>query len=222
MAGVFITFEGIEGSGKSTQMARLAVFLRGRGHDPLVTREPGGTALGRAVRDALLAPVAGARARAPLTEALLMVADRNEHVVQVIAPALAAGRIVLGDRHADSTLAYQGGGSGVDLLALRALNELAVGAVRPALTLLFDLPVRAALERMTARARAAGSPADRFEVETVAFHERVRRAYLDLARSESERIVVLDAERDPAAIFADVQRRVEAVLDAAGGSPAGP
>ncbi|MEO6463884.1 MAG: dTMP kinase [Candidatus Eisenbacteria bacterium] len=218
MAGIFITFEGIEGSGKSTQLARLAEHLRGRGYDPLVTREPGGTTLGRAMRDALLAPGVGARARSPLTEALLMVADRHEHVVQVIAPALEAGRIVLADRHSDSTLAYQGGGSGVDLADLRFLNGLAVGAVRPALTLLFDLPVQVALERMAARAREAGSPADRFEAETRDFHERVRQAYLDLARHEPGRVARLDAERDPESVFDDMQRRVEALLSASGES----
>ncbi len=217
MSGVFITFEGIEGSGKSTQMARLEGALRARGFDPLATREPGGTPLGRLVRAALLAPdAAHARAGSPLTEALLMVADRHEHVATLIGPALAAGRIVLCDRHADSTLAYQGGGSGVDLSALRVLNALAVGGVRPALTLLFDLPVPVALERMAARARAAGAPVDRFEAETLAFHERVRRGYLELALEEPERIVLLDAGRDSGAVFADVLHRVETRLASAG------
>ncbi len=217
MSGVFITFEGIEGSGKSTQMARLEGALRARGFDPLVTREPGGTPLGRLVRAALLAPdAAHARAGSPLTEALLMVADRHDPVATLIGPALAAGRIVLCDRHADSTLAYQGGGSGVDLAALRTLNALAVGGVRPALTLLFDLPVPVALERMAARARAAGAPVDRFEAETLAFHERVRRGYLELALEEPERIVLLDAGRDSGAVFADVLHRVETRLASAG------
>jgi dTMP kinase len=215
VGGAFITFEGIEGSGKSTQMARLAAFLRERGLDPLVTREPGGTAFGRTVRTALLLPDEAARARSPLTEALLMVADRHEHVGQVIAPALAAGRVVLCDRHADSTLAYQGGGSGVDRATLLQLNAIAVGSTRPALTLLLDLPVAAALLRMAQRADRASTVVDRFEAETVLFHERVRRAYLELAAAEPGRIVVIDAARPADLVFADVRGRVEERLLAA-------
>lgn len=215
MDGAFITFEGIEGSGKSTQMARLEELLRGRGQDPLVTREPGGTPLGRTLRAALLAPEAGARARSALTEALLMAADRHEHVATVIGPALAAGRIVLCDRHADSTLAYQGGGSGVGTSTLRALNAIAVGATRPALTLLFDLPVELALARMAERSDRANAAVDRFEAETLAFHERVRRAYLDLAAAEPERIVVIDAARPADDVFEVVRTRVQGVLHAA-------
>jgi dTMP kinase len=215
VGGAFITFEGIEGSGKSTQMARLEETLRGRGLDPLVTREPGGTPLGRTLRAALLAPEASARARSPLTEALLMVADRHEHVATVIGPALAAGRIVLCDRHADSTLAYQGGGSGVGTSTLRALNAIAVGATRPALTLLLDLPVELALARMAERSDRAHAAVDRFEAETLAFHARVRRAYLDLAAAEPERIQVIDAARAADDVFEAVLTRVQGVLAAA-------
>ena len=214
MAGVFITFEGIEGSGKSTQVERAARFLRGRGLDPLVTREPGGTALGRMIREALLVPAEGARARSPLTEALLMVADRHEHVAGVIAPALEAGRIVLCDRHADSTLAYQGGGSGVPREVLEALNRIAVGTTTPSLTLLFDLPVETALFRMGGRAGARGG-ADRFEAETLQFHERVRRAYLELAAREPARIVVIDAAPAEDAVHEAVLARLEERLQAA-------
>jgi dTMP kinase len=212
VGGGLITFEGIEGSGKSTQLARVAAELRDRGLDPLVTREPGGTPLGRTVRAALLAPDAGSRARSPLTEALLMVADRHEHVATLVGPALAAGRVVLCDRHADSTLAYQGGGSGVALATLRALNAIAVGAIRPALTLLFDLPVQQALSRMADRATRAEAAADRFEAETLAFHERVRGAYLELAAGEPERIAVIDAARPADDVYADVRVRVLGVL----------
>jgi dTMP kinase len=214
MAARFITFEGVEGSGKSTQLARLEAHLRERGLATLATREPGGTPLGRALREALLAPGADARACSPLTEALLMVADRHEHVARVIAPALAAGRIVLCDRHADSTLAYQGGGSGVDLPTLRALNAIAVGQTRPALTLLFALPVEAALARMAARAGRVGAAPDRFEAETVAFHTRVRQVYLELASAEPGRIVVIDALRPADEVFGDVRRRCDEHLAA--------
>ena len=214
MAGVFITFEGIEGSGKSTQVERAARFLRGKGLDPLVTREPGGTALGRTIRTALLSPPEDARARSPLTEALLMVADRHEHVARVIAPALAEGRIVLCDRHADSTVAYQGGGSGVPREILEALNRIAVGATTPSLTLLFDLPVETALSRMDARAGERGG-ADRFEAETAQFHERVRRAYLDLAAREPGRVVVIDAAPGEDAVHEAVVACFEERLQAA-------
>jgi dTMP kinase len=211
--GRFITFEGIEGSGKSTQCARLAAALRARGLDPLVTREPGGTPLGRRLREALLAPGEGVRARSPLTEALLMVADRHEHVVQLIEPALAAGRAVLCDRHADSTLAYQGGGSGVDLAALRALNALATCGLVPDLTFLFDLPVDTALARLAAR--GGGAALDRFESEAVAFHERVRAAYLELAAAEPARFVVLDATGDAAELERAVLARIDTLPAAA-------
>ena len=210
MSGIFITFEGIEGSGKSTQLELLAAHLSARGLDPLVTREPGGTPLGRALRAALLLPDPEARARSPLTEALLMVADRHEHVTRVVAPALAAGRIVLGDRHADSTLAYQGGGSGVPRETLEALNAIAVGTIRPALTLLFDLPVDQALARMRGRA----GHADRFEAETTRFHDGVRRAYLELAAREPGRFAVIDAARSRDDVFEDVRARVEERLAA--------
>jgi dTMP kinase len=205
---VFVTFEGIEGSGKSTQVARLAGRLRAAGVDPLVTREPGGTPLGRRLREVLLGAAAGAGPPAdPLVEALLMVADRREHVARVIVPALAAGRIVLCDRYDDSTLAYQGGGSGVDPATLAWLNHLATGGLAPRLTLLLDLPVETALARMRARA-GAGAP-DRFEGEAAAFHERVRSTYRALAAARPERWAMIDAARDPDAVFADVCARFD-------------
>jgi dTMP kinase len=207
--GRLITFEGIEGSGKSTQVARIAAWLEGDACGPVVTREPGGTALGRRLREVLLAGDASARAHDPLTEALLMVADRAEHVAQVILPALDDGRPVLCDRHADSTLAYQGGGSGVAIEILATLNRIATRGLVPDLTLLFDLEPRVALERMRAR---TGGAADRFEAESLAFHERVRAAYLALARAEPARIVVIDAARAPDQVHADARARVAAVL----------
>ena len=210
MRGRFVTFEGIEGSGKSTQVARLAAWLADSAPvvikcEPVVTREPGGTPLGRRLREVLLAGDAGQ----PLTEAMLMAADRAEHVASVILPALDEGRHVLCDRHADSTLAYQGGGSGVARDLLVTLNQVAVRGLVPDLTLLFDLEPSVALARMRAR---TGGAADRFEAESLAFHERVRAAYLELAGAEPARFRVLDAARDPEAVHADARAHLERLL----------
>jgi len=190
MSGCFVTFEGGEGSGKTTQLERLAQRLRARGLEPLVTREPGGTPLGEGIRTLLLDPQ---RRPAPMTEALLMEAARAELVAGVIRPALAAGRVVLCDRYDDSTLAYQGGGRGLDADLLRALSRAATGGLRPDLTLLFDLDPAAGLAR---RARAAGS-VNRLDREPEAFHSRVRARYLELAAAEPARFVVLDGALPP-------------------------
>lgn len=185
--GLFVTFEGIEGTGKSTQVALAADRLRAKGQDPLVTREPGGTPLGESLRALLLARKESGSD--PLVETLLMVADRAEHVRRVIGPALARGRVVLCDRHADATVAYQGGGSGVDRKTIEEMNRLATGKLVPDLTVLLDLDPRRALERLAVRGRL-----DRFESEPVSFFERVRETYLELARQEPGRWLVLAAE----------------------------
>ena len=208
MPGLFVTFEGGEGSGKSTQLERLAARLRARGLDPLKTREPGGTPLGEGIRELLLDP---ARRPSPMAEALLMEAARAELVAGVIRAALEAGRIVLCDRYDDSTLAYQGGGRGLDAELLRALNRAATGGLRPDLTLLFDLDPSAGLSR---RARAAQS-VNRLDREPEAFHARVRARYLELAAAEPGRFVVLDAslapERLEALAWAALEPRLIAV-----------
>ena len=205
MPGLFVTFEGGEGSGKSTQLARLAERLRGGGYDPLVTREPGGTPLAEGIRALLLDP---GRAPAAITEALLMVAARAELVGSVIRPALAAGRVVLCDRYGDSTLAYQGGGRGLDAAQLAAWNRAATGGLVPELTLLFDVAPELGLAR---RAGAAGTP-NRLDLESGAFHARVRQRYLELAAAEPGRFVVLDAAREPDALAAEVWASVSARL----------
>lgn len=191
MPGVFVTFEGGEGSGKSTQIERLSARLAARGLDPLLTREPGGTPLGEGVRDLLLDP---ARKPSPMTEALLLESARAELVASVIRPALAAGRVVLCDRYDDSTLAYQGGGRGLDEATLRAMNRAATGGLAPDLTILFDLDPELGLAR---RGRAPG-PTNRLDREPLDFHRRVRRRYLELAAAEPERWRVIDASVDAA------------------------
>jgi dTMP kinase len=200
---LLITFEGVEGSGKSSHAHALADELRVRGHDVVETREPGGTAAGAAIRALLL----GAEAT-PLTalgELFLLCADRTEHVARVIRPALAAGRIVVCDRFADSTIAYQSYGRGIDLAVVRALDARARGDVAPALTLLLDCPVDVGL----ARARSRGPADDRFERETRAFHERVRNGFLAIAREAPDRVVVIDSTGDAASVGA---RIVDAAL----------
>ena len=190
MPGLFVTFEGGEGSGKSTQLARLAERLRRAGFDPLVVREPGGTRLAEAIRGLLLDPGAPVGA---VSEALLMVAARADLVASSLRPALDAGRIVLCDRYTDSTLAYQGGGRGLDASLLASWNRAATGGLVPDLTLLFDLDPELGLAR---RAAAHGS-ANRLDLESEAFHARVRERYLQLARAEASRFTVLDADRPP-------------------------
>ncbi len=190
MSGLFVTFEGGEGSGKTTQLEHLAARLRARGLDPLLTREPGGTPIAEGIRRLLLDPMLRPSAMA---EAMLMEAARADLVANVIRPALAAGRVVMCDRYGDSTLAYQGAGRGLDAELLRALNRAATGGLAPELTLLFDLEPSLGLAR---RARAADST-NRLDREPEAFHARLRARYLELAAAEPGRFVVLDATLAP-------------------------
>ena len=202
MTGYFVTFEGGEGSGKSTQLERLRARLEKRGLDPLATREPGGTPLAEVIRELLLDP---ARRLPPMSEALLMEAARADLVAHVIRPALAAGRIVLCDRYDDSTLAYQGGGRGLDAELLHTLNRAATLGLKPDLTLLFDIDPAAGLSR---RARD-GKSIDRLDREPEAFHARVRARYLELAAAEPARFRVLDAALPPERLEALVWAALE-------------
>lgn len=202
MTGLFVTFEGGDGSGKSTQIARLAERMHVSGLDPLVLREPGGTPLGEGIRALLLDPD---RDPVPLAEALLMEAARAQLCEGVIAPALAAGRVVLCDRFADSTIAYQGAGRGLDEALLAAWNRAATRGCAPDLTLLFDLPVDQGLGR---RGRD-GRSTNRLDREPPEFHERVRARYLALAREHPDRVAVVDA----ALPAEELERRVWSVVE---------
>ena len=185
--GVFISFEGGEGAGKSTQIRRLADRLSAAGRDVIVTREPGGSPGAEAIRDLL---VNGAADRwSPVTESLLMYAARRDHIERVIRPGLARGAIVLCDRYADSTRAYQGAGGDAPASLIAALEEHVLGDTIPALTLILDLPAQVGLQRAEARGGAA-----RFESKGLAFHERLRAGYLEIARREPERCVVINAD----------------------------
>lgn len=198
--GKFLTIEGIEGVGKTTQVAQLCAALRALGIDPVVTREPGGTPLAEKIRDIVL------HARdEPLpssAELLLMFAARAVHLANRVEPQLSAGGWVICDRFTDATYAYQGGGRGVCVEHIAQLEAMVQGARRPDLTVLLDAPVEQALQR--ARTRNAGAAADRFESERVEFFERVRAAYLARAAAEPKRIAVVDAAQPAAAVAARI------------------
>lgn len=198
--GVFITLEGGEGAGKSTQIAAVRQWAEAQGHAAVVTREPGGTALGERVRQVLLD--AGG-SMAPETETLLMFAARAEHLTQVIRPALAQGKWVICDRFTDATYAYQGGGRGLARERIAVLEAWVQGDLRPDLTLVLDLPIEIGIERAGQRGLL-----DRFEQESRAFFQRVRETYLAAAARESDRLHVIDAGGSPA----EVSRRILAIL----------
>ncbi len=203
--GRFITVEGIEGAGKSTQMAAIREYLSAQGVRVVVTREPGGTRLGEAVRALLLDP--GNRGMSSDTELLLVFAARAEHLHKVIVPALEAGDWVLSDRFTDATFAYQGGGRGVDGARIAALEQWVQGELRPDLTLLLDLPVATGMARISARGRP-----DRFEREDPAFFERIRACYLQRADAEPGRFRCIDASAPVEAVSAQVLDAVGALL----------
>jgi dTMP kinase len=208
-AGLFVTFEGIEGSGKSTHVRLLARALRDAGREVVETREPGGTALGQALRNLLLAP--SRTPLEPMAELLLYCADRTQHVAEVIRPALAAGRIVLCDRFSDSTIAYQGYGRGLDLAAVRAFDARARGGLEPDLTFLLDCPPDVGLARVHKR-----STADRFEQEALAFHEAVRGGFHALAAAAPVRYRVIDSTPPAAEVGERVRTEMLRALDGRG------
>jgi len=203
---LFVTFEGIEGSGKSTHVRLLAAHLRAAGRRVLETREPGGTEAGLAIRALLLGP--DAVPLEPLAELLLYCADRAQHLGEVVRPALAAGIVVLCDRFSDSTIAYQGHARGLDLGLVRALDDQARGGLKPDLTFLLDCPAPEGL----VRARGRGAAGDRFEDAPVAFHDRVRAGFHALAAAEPERFRTIDStaprQEVSACIIAETERRL--------------
>ena len=201
MSGLFITLEGPEGAGKSTNREYLAACLRAQGVEVLLTREPGGTPLAERIRELLLTP--SDEVMAADTELLLMFAARAQHIAAVIAPALARGAVVLCDRFTDATYAYQGGGRGLPVERIAQLEQFVQGDLRPDLTLVFDLPIEIGLARAAARGRL-----DRFEQEGRAFFDGVRQAYLDRAAATPGRYRVLDAGQS----LAQVQLALDALL----------
>ena len=188
MTGLFITCEGIDGSGKSTQIRLLHNFLKSCGSDVLVTREPGGTPLGLRLRATLLDAEEEVD---PLTELLVFAADRAQHVRRLVRPALESGRVVISDRYADATVAYQGAGRGFSPELIAQMVQLATGGLKPDLTLLFDVAVAESRNRTQRRSAKVNKP-DRLDIENSDFHTRVRDAYLQIAAAEPDRVKVID------------------------------
>ena len=188
---MFITFEGIEGSGKTTQQQRLAAYLRERGRTVVTTKEPGGTPLADRIRAILLD---SASVIDPIAEVFLFAASRRQHTMEIIEPALARGEVVLCDRYADSTLAYQGFGRLIDLDRLRTLNDWATDSLKPDLTLVYDLAEETGVRRAVSRNASASHDEGRFEAEDLRFHRRVREGYRSLAVAEPARFALVDAD----------------------------
>ncbi len=201
--GVFLSFEGIEGTGKSTQARLLFEHLREKGFDAVLTEEPGGTKIGRKIREVLLSP--DHQEMTPLTELLLYFASRTQHLAQVIIPAVNRGAVVITDRFTDSTIAYQGYGRGIALHLLHSLDTIATEGMQPNITLLLDLDVETGLSR-----NRGINKTDRLELEDIGFHKRVRNGFLELAAQQPERIKLIDASLEKE----EVRKRVlDLVLD---------
>jgi dTMP kinase len=209
LRGKFITFEGIDGSGKSTQLRLLAGDLRVRGFDVLTTFQPGGTPLGRRLREAFLETEENVH---PMAELLLFAADRAQHVNFLIKPALAAGRIVISDRYADATAAYQGAGRGFDENIIEQVITLATDGLKPDLTLFFDIPIQKAILRTNSRTDDEAIK-NRMDQETTEFYERVRKAYLKIAEKEPQRFRIVDASGSIEEVHAQVLEIIKKFLE---------
>lgn len=213
MNGIFLTVEGIEGCGKSTQLKRLSRHLRDAGHNCVTTKEPGGTPIGERVRSILLDP--HAEGMDALSELFLLAASRRQHVVEVVQPALEKGAVVLCDRFADASVVYQGYGRGLDLQQVLDINHWATGGITPDITLIFDLAEAVGLERARSRNTTENLMAEsRLEGEDLAFHRRVREGYLALAKEHPKRIAVIDGAQTIDEVFADVLVQLRARMPA--------
>jgi len=209
---MFISFEGIEGSGKTTQIKYVEAFLGKQGVPCMLTREPGGTSIGTRIRSILLDPVS--RGLDPLAELLLYMADRAQHLSETVNTSLEKGKVVLCDRFFDATLAYQGYARGLDVEMIIALHQQAFNNIRPDLTLLLDLPPEMGLTRAWSQIDSGGRPTDetRFEKEKIDFHEKVRQGYLTLAGLEPDRFVVVDASKNEEDVRAQIYEALTTVL----------
>ena len=201
MAGLFITLEGVEGSGKTTQAATLADTLRKAGRTVIVTREPGDTRAGEAIRKIFLDPEISLDVA---SELLLVLADRAQHVREKLRPGIEAGAIVISDRYSDSTVAYQGYGRGFDLPLLRQLNQLATAGMIPDLTIVLDCPAEVGLARTRARVKGKEHRFDRFESELLDFHRRVREGFLATAQAEPDRVRIIDSQQPYESVAAQI------------------
>ena len=200
--GLFITFEGADGCGKTTQIKLLAEYLKNKGYEVVLTREPGGKGLGEKVREILLNYDGEVSDRC---ESFLFLADRAQNIDVIVNPAVQSGKIVLCDRHIDSTVAYQGYGRGLDLKRIKMLNDLATNGRKPDLTIVFDIDVETSMKRV-------GSEKDRMESVGIEFHNKVRNGYLEIAKEEPERIKVVNAVQSIENVFEDVKQIVKNIL----------
>lgn len=208
--GMFITFEGGEGSGKSTQVRLLANFLEEQGHNVVLTREPGGTPESEKIRELLVQRDGGDWS--PMEQCLLFFAARSNLVRTLIRPSLEKGAIVICDRFTDSTRAYQGGGLGMDMNAIEAVNETALNRFEPQLTFLLDIPAAEGLERSRNRLNDEGSNEDKYENLDIVFHEKLRQSFLDLSKQHEDRFEVIDASKSVEIIAKQIQDKVQKVL----------
>ena len=204
--GLFITFEGTDGAGKTTQIERLTADLRETGYDVCLTREPGGTPISEQIRDMLLNPEHNEMAAT--TELLLYAASRAQHVSEVIKPALAAGKVVISSRFADATVVYQGYGRGLDLDRIHHLNRIATDGVTPDVTFVLDLPVEIGLQRV----QNSRGGLDRLEREKIEFHRRLREGYQIIAKQEPERLKIIDAQVSPEQVYTQIQEAIQPLL----------
>lgn len=204
--GLFITFEGTDGAGKTTQIQRLSADLRQAGHDICLTREPGGTPISEQIRDMLLNP--DHSEMAATTELLLYAASRAQHVSEVIKPALEAGKIVISSRFADAMVVYQGYGRGLDLERINRLNRIATEGVTPDVTFVLDLPVEIGLQRV----QKSRGGLDRLEREKIEFHQRLRDGYRALVQQEPQRLKIIDARATPDQVYVQIQEAVQPLL----------
>lgn len=212
MRGKFITIEGPEGCGKTTQSNILVRYLKEKGHEVILTREPGGTRIGEVIRALVLD--ARYEEMAPLTELLLMAASRSQHVLEKIRPGLKEGKMVICSRFSDATIAYQGCGRGFDIDLLKRINRIATGGLVPDLTLVIDIDVATGLRRAfgVEKAEAKRGEGDRLESEDAGFHERVRQGYLDLARREPDRVKVIDGSGTIDEVSAAIRKAMDAMV----------
>jgi dTMP kinase len=209
---MFISLEGIEGCGKTTQITGLRTYLEDQGHACVVTREPGGTAIGEKIRSILLDPASNRLV--PMAELLLYMADRAQHIHALIKPGLAQGKIVLCDRYFDATVVYQGFARGLDVRLIRDLHRLILEDLKPDVTLLLDLPPRVGLARAWQELDSGGRSGreSRFEEETINFHDKVRAGYLELARLEPRRFQIIDASRKVEQVQTDIRDAIARLL----------
>ena len=210
---MFITLEGIEGSGKTTQIGRLVEFLENRGIECVTTRQPGGTRIGENIRSILLDPANSALA--PMTELLLYMADRSQHIYELIGPCLQAGKTVICDRYFDATMVYQGFARGLNIELIQQLHQILFDDLKPDVTLLLDLAPQVGLQRAWQQLNNGQRSGleSRFEAETVAFHEKVRAGYLELARLEPGRFRIVDAAQSQDQVFAAMRKIVSSILE---------